>query len=141
MKLLSCIARSGTIKERTFGPLHPVTLHSLTNLAITLTDMGNHREGVELHRRALDARERTLGLENPETLAIHESTGIGVGHAMGNLSEAEELQRRALCAKERILGPQHPSTLRSIERLVRLLKDMGNESEAAELWKRIELLP
>ena len=131
MKLLSCIARfwpsekSGWVLD---GPSHVATLRTMTNLAITLNEMDNHQEAIELHRRALEAREKTLGPEHPETLQSVSHLAVAL-HGRGDLSEALALQRRALEARERHLGPQHPSSQKSLERIVSILGDMINKEE------------
>ena len=48
-------------QERCLGPSHVDTLRTMTDLAITLNDMDNHQEAIELHRRALEAREKDIG--------------------------------------------------------------------------------
>ena len=113
----------------------------MANLAITLNDMGNHQEAIELHRRALEAREKTLGPEHPETLQSVSHLAVAL-HGRGDLSEALALQRRALEARERHLGPQHPSTQRSLQRIENLLGDMINKElevpgEIVELCRRL----
>ena len=113
-------------QERWLGPSHVDTLHTMTNLAITLNDMDNHQEAIELHHRALEVREETLGPEHPETLQSVSHLAVAL-HVRGDLIEALALQRRALEARERDLGPQHPSTCRSLERFTSIVLDMINK--------------
>jgi len=70
----------------------------------------------ELEIQVLEARNRILGAEHPETI-----------HAMGNLAEtyyaldkhteAEKLQIQVLAARNRIFGEEHPHTLEAITNL------------------------
>ena len=118
-------------REKQLGPSHLDTVHTMTNLAITLNDMDNHQEAIELHHRALEVREETLGPEHPETLQSVSHLAVAL-HVRGDLSEALALQRRALEARERDLGPQHPSTCRSLRRILSILVNMINKEEAPD---------
>ena len=51
------------------GEDHPETLSSRYNLAIVVTAQGRLDEAERLHREVLDQRQRTLGRDNPQTLA------------------------------------------------------------------------
>ncbi|WP_334663931.1 tetratricopeptide repeat protein [Streptomyces cyaneofuscatus] len=51
------------------GTDHPETLTSRNNLALTLNDLGQHRQAADLHRQNLTDRERILGTDHPHTLA------------------------------------------------------------------------
>jgi hypothetical protein len=66
--------------------------------------------------RALEARERTLGPEHPDTLISVNSLGL-LYKSQGRYGEAEPLFLRALEAWERTLGPEHPRTLISLNNL------------------------
>jgi len=72
--------------------------------------MGLLKDAEPLYRRALEARERTLGEEHPETL-VSINNLAGCLQVMGLLKDAEPLYRRALEASERTLGAEHPHTL------------------------------
>lgn len=51
-----------------FGPEHPRTLTSINNLAWLFQDLGMFKDAEELSRRVLDGREKTLGLDHPDSL-------------------------------------------------------------------------
>ena len=82
-----------------------------------------------LHRRTLEARERTLGAEHPSTLVSVHNLATCL-QARGQLKDAEALYRRALEAQERILGAEHPDTLRSGNNLANCLRAMGQLKDA-----------
>ena len=50
------------------GKEHPSTLASVNNLATVLRAQGDHKAAGELHRWALEGREKVLGKEHPNTL-------------------------------------------------------------------------
>lgn len=51
------------------GPEHPSTLVSLSGLSLVCQSQGQYDEAEEMLTRVFEARERTLGLDNPDTLA------------------------------------------------------------------------
>ena len=57
--------------------------------------MGQLKDAEVLYRRALEAQERTLGAEHPDTLASVNNLAVCL-RAMGQLKDAEALYRRAL---------------------------------------------
>jgi Tfp pilus assembly protein PilF len=68
------------------------------------------KDAEPLYRRALEARQRTLGAEPPDTVARVKILA-GCFQAVGRLKDAEPLYRRALEARERTLGAAPPDTL------------------------------
>ena len=84
-----------------------------------LERLGEYRAAEPLLRRALEASERLLGPEHPNTL-VYVTTVALLFSSQGNYAAAEPLCRRALKASERVLGPEHPHTLTSINNLANL---------------------
>ena len=80
-----------------------------------------------LYRRALEGRERVLGVDHPYTLTSVACLGWLLKE-QGKLEEAEVLSRRALEGRERVLGVDHPSTLNARGNLGLLLMKRGDES-------------
>ena len=93
-------------------------------LGNALRKRGYFPESKILLTEVLEARERTLGAEHPNTLVSVNNLAICL-QAMGQLKDAEALYRRALEARERTLGAEHPSTLASINSLAVCCLDMG----------------
>ena len=75
-----------------------------------------------MHRWVLEAREKVLGREHPETLTSVSNLG-DVLSSQGKYDEAEAIHRQALEAYEKVLGREHPNTLRSIDILSDFLKN------------------
>eukprot|EP00435_Cladocopium_sp_Y103_P023583 s4666_g5.t1 len=97
--------------------------------------MGLMKDAEPLFRRALDAKERTLGAEHPSTLISVNQLACCL-QAMGLMKDAEPLFRRALEAQERMLGAEHPDTLVSVNSLALCLKAMGRLRDAEPLYRR-----
>ena len=80
----------------------------------------------------LDARNRILGVEHPDTI-----------HAMANLAstyqhlrqytDAEKLEIQVLDARNRILGVEHPDTMSSMANLSATYYSLGKYTEAEKL--------
>lgn len=64
-------AYNGRLEEcrRTFGDSHAHTTSLMSNLASVLKRQGRLSEAEELQQQALEARDRVLGPEHPDTLA------------------------------------------------------------------------
>jgi tetratricopeptide (TPR) repeat protein len=96
---------------------------------------GNFVTAEALHREVLKKKEKTLGLDHPDTLGSVNNLANALT-AQGRHSEAEELHRRALKGREARLGLDHPDTLNSVNNLADALYEQGRHSEAEELHRR-----
>jgi hypothetical protein len=86
-----------------------------------LDGQGASREAEAYSRRALEARERVLGPENPDTLTSLNNLALCL-RAKGDLAAAEPLIRHALATAERVLGLEHPLTVTLRSNLAHLLR-------------------
>src|SRR5208337_3715144 len=83
------------------------TLGIVNNLAVCMEVLGDAAGALPLYRRALESRERLLGLEHPDTLTSVDTLANCI-RALGDAAGALPLFRRALESRERRLGPEHP---------------------------------
>ncbi len=121
--------------ERVLGKEHPVTLASVSNLAMLHYQQGQYAKAEPLFRRVLKIRKRVQGEEHPDTLmSVNDLAGLYSGQ--GRYAEAEPLFRRALEARERMQGEEHPDTLTSVNNLAGLYKAQGRYGEAEPLYQR-----
>ena len=81
------------------------------------------------HMRALEASNRTLGAEHPDTLTCIKNLAFCL-HKMGQMKDAEPLYWRALGGRARTLG-EHPATSACANNLATCLKAMGDLKAAA----------
>ena len=100
-----------------------------------MTHQGRLAEAETLFKRALEARERVLGKDHPDTLQSVDNLAA-LYQAQGRLTEAEPFYKRALEAGERVLGKDHPRTLQSLANLAALYQAQGRLAEAEPLKKR-----
>ena len=66
-------------------------LTALSNLALILCQRGQLAEAQQLQRQVLEARQRTLGEEHPDTLTALNNLTITL-RQQGKVAEAEQLQ-------------------------------------------------
>jgi len=107
----------------------------MNNLAVTYQRGDQLKEAVELHEKVLAARQRTVGMEHPDTL-ISMNNLANTYRQRGQLKEAAELNKKVLTASQRILGVEHPDTLLSMNNLATTYGDCGQLKEAAELHEK-----
>lgn len=74
-----------------------------SNCGLFLDIQGNYEEAESMHRRALEAFEKVLGGEHPNTLASVNNLGHVLSR-QGKHEEAEAMHRQTLEALERVLG-------------------------------------
>lgn len=86
-------------------------------------------------RRALEARERTLGPEHPDTLTCLNNLALCLNDS-GDIEGAVDLNRRAFEARVRTLGPEHPETLNSLNNLASCLFEQSHLQAAIHLHRR-----
>jgi tetratricopeptide (TPR) repeat protein len=93
-----------------FGPEHPETLSSGSNIGAALALEGKYAEAEVQYREILKLKEKVLGSEHPSTL----NTRFNIADVLvsqGNYLEAEAQAREVLKLHERVLGAEHPNTL------------------------------
>jgi tetratricopeptide (TPR) repeat protein len=96
---------------------------------------GKYEEAEAMHRRALEAREKVLGHEHPDTLSSVDNLGLVLSR-QGRYEEAEAMHRRALEGYEEVLGREHPHTLASVSNLGNVLDRQGKYEEAEAMHRR-----
>jgi len=110
----------------------------IARLANYLGSSGSYAAARDLQRRALNARERVLGSQYPDTLAAQHELGRWTGEA-GDLAAARDLFATLLPVREQVLGPQHPGTLSTRHELALYTGMTGGIAAARDLFA--ELLP
>jgi tetratricopeptide (TPR) repeat protein len=104
----------------------------MAHLAITYQYLGKYTEAEKLEIQVLDARNRILGVEHPDTIT-----------AMANLAstyldlekytEAEKLEIQVFNGRCRILGVEHPDTIRAMRDLASTYYKLGKYTEGEKL--------
>jgi tetratricopeptide (TPR) repeat protein len=132
---LTLLERCLRIRERLFGPEHPLSVATLGNIAVSLIAQGRLAEAEPLARRVLEIRQKTLGREHPD-VAVSLNNLAQVARLQGRYIEAEPLYRRALTIWEKKLGPDHPAVANGLCNLADFYHERGRESAAESLYAR-----
>jgi tetratricopeptide (TPR) repeat protein len=123
------------IRQKAFGPEHPLAASSLTMLALLYEDMAQYGKAEHLFEEALDIRRKVLGPEHPDT-ATSLNNLAELFWRTGDYPKAEPLYKEALAIRQKVLGPEHPDTSTSLNNLAVLYFDMGDYSKAEPLFKQ-----
>jgi non-specific serine/threonine protein kinase/serine/threonine-protein kinase len=98
------------LRRRVFGPDHPDTLESMSNLGDAYSHTGRRAEAENLLRETLAARRRVLGPDHPDTLQSMNGLANFFDDE-GRHAEAEALYRETIERRRRVLGPGDYKTL------------------------------
>ncbi|MEE4493836.1 FxSxx-COOH system tetratricopeptide repeat protein [Streptomyces sp. BE230] len=109
-----------------------VVLHETSRF---LLDQGYVSQAARYSERALAARERVLGSENPDTLSARNQLG-NIYRAAGDLGRAIPLYERTVSDRERVLGADHPDTLSTRNYLANAYRDSGRVDRSIPLYER-----
>jgi tetratricopeptide (TPR) repeat protein len=123
------------LNEEVLGKENPLTLTSMSNLALALRNQGKYNEAEPIHRQALALKKKVLGEEHPVTLcSINNLASLLTNQ--GKYNEAEPMHYQILALCEKVLGKEHPNTLNSMNNLAVLLKNQGKYDEAEPIYRQ-----
>jgi serine/threonine protein kinase len=105
-------------------------------MAGTYLNLGLYAHAHELAQRALDARLKLLGPDDPKTLESMTQLGW-ILEREGHHTEAEKMERQALAGERRILGPQDPLALQTMADLVFIVQSQGHFDEGEKLAREV----
>ncbi len=94
-------------------------------MASTYTNLGLFPRAHELAKRALDARLKVLGPEDPKTLESMTQLGW-ILNREGKYVEAEKMERQAFDSERRILGSEDPLTIETMTNLSYIVQGPGD---------------
>jgi tetratricopeptide (TPR) repeat protein len=107
----------------------------LFNVGESFHLLGKYQEAENMHRQALELREKALGKEHPDTLMSMNNLAA-VLRQQGKYEEAEQMHRQTLGLRERVLGKEHPNTLTSMNNLAIVLNRQGKYEEAEQMHRQ-----
>jgi serine/threonine-protein kinase len=128
-------ARVVALREKTFGPDHPLVGAAVHNLASLLNETGEWPEAKAMYERALAIKEKTLGPEHPSVALSLNNLGVALRN-MGRYAEAIVAYERALALWERTLGLEHPRLATALTNLGEARCDSGDALGAIPLFER-----
>ena len=102
------------------------------NLPSTYGSLGKYTEAEKLKIQVLDARNRILGVEHPDTIRAMANLA-STYYSLGKYTEAEKLEIQVLNARNIILGMEHPDTINSMKNIAATYQKLGKYKEAEKL--------
>ena len=93
--------------EKNFGPDHPTTAVSYSNLALVLQDLGDYAGAKGLLEKATASAEKNFGPDHPTTAVSYSNLAL-VLKDLGDYAGALELSGKALPIFQHVLPEGHP---------------------------------
>lgn len=128
--------RAVELRTGAFGPKHPTTLDSMSQLADVYGLEGQLDQSEKLTREIWEQKRKTLGPEHLSTLASMNSLSVAYMR-LGRFDEAEKLTRQTWQLKRKVLGPEHPSSLNSMSNLAVVEMQLGKYDESEKLNREL----
>jgi len=105
----------------------------MTRIASYLGYSGSYVAAREVSQGMLDARDRVLGPEHPDTLTARHNLARWTGEA-GDATGARDQYATLLSVQERVLGPEHPHTLDTRGNLAYYIGQAGDATGARDQY-------
>ncbi len=129
------LQRALAIGQAQSGPLHPLVVSSLNNLASLCKDQGRYEQAASLYGQALQICEKQLGSQHFQT-AVCLNNLADLYMQQDRPVEAEPLYGRALAISEKQFGLDHPQTAACLSNLATIYLCEGKYTEAEPLLRR-----
>jgi CHAT domain-containing protein len=94
---------------------------------------GRYPESEQLHKRALEIRERVWGKEHPDIAQTFNNLGL-LYVTMEKYDQAEINHRKSLEMRKKLLGEEHPHVAMCLRDLARLYATTGRHNESHQLF-------
>jgi tetratricopeptide (TPR) repeat protein len=121
--------------SRTRSDLSNLRIDFVGELAVAYHSLGRARQAVSLTEESLEAREESLGIDHPSTIAARNNLA-SVYQSSGRIDEAIAVHEKTLAEAERSLGPDHPTTLASRQNLATAHRAAGRVNQAVPLYEQ-----
>ncbi|KAG4431054.1 Intracellular distribution of mitochondria [Cadophora sp. M221] len=126
------LLESLSLHEQIYGIIHPEVARVYNTLSMLYYQLEEKEAAVELARKAVIVSERTLGVDNAETLLSYLNLGL-FGHANGDTKQALTYIKHALELWKVIYGPNHPDSITTINNAAVMLQHL-KEYHESRLW-------
>ena len=126
------LLESLSLHEQIYGILHPEVARVYNTLSMLYYQLEEKEAAVELARKAVIVSERTLGVDNAETLLNYLNLGL-ISHASGETKLALTYLKHALELWKIIYGPNHPDSITTINNAAVMLQHL-KEYHESRIW-------
>ena len=131
--------RALPLAEKTFGPLHPMTIAVRSHVGTMLMEVGDYRGALPILERTREDRRAALG---PDHLDVARSNGAvaAVLEALGDSAGAQAAYAEATRIVEARLGKDHPELIPNLGLVSEPLARLGRFAEAHAALDRAQSL-
>lgn len=112
-------------------------LTGMSNLALTIVELGDVDQAIEISSQAVELLKRVAGDEHPDTLVAMNNLASSLVKA-GELSVAQDIMEQVLEGQKIALGLTHHNTLRCMDLLGSILSKQG-QYERASIFQNLAL--
>ncbi|KAH8602400.1 clustered mitochondria-domain-containing protein [Bisporella sp. PMI_857] len=126
------LLESLSLHEQIYGIIHPEVARVYNSLSMIYYQLEEKDIAVELARKAVIVSERTLGVDNNETLLSYLNLGLFL-HAFGSTKEALGYISHALEIWKIIYGPGHPDSITTLNNAAVMLQHL-KEYHSSRIW-------
>lgn len=112
-----------SLHEQIYGIVHPEVARVYNTLSLLYYQLEEKEAAVELARKAVVVSERTLGVDNAETLLSYLNLGL-FSHAAGETVQALTYITHALHLWRIIYGPSHPDSITTLNNAAVMLQHL-----------------
>jgi tetratricopeptide (TPR) repeat protein len=130
------VRRALSLREKTLGKEHIMTLDSMNQMGVVLCSQGKYQEAEAIHRQTLGLREIVLGRVHPDTLTSMNNLASALGF-QGKARESEAMLRQTLELRETLLGLHNKQTMISMNNLAYVLDKQGKYEEAERMHRLV----
>lgn len=117
------LLESLSLHEQIYGILHPEVARVYYALSTLYYGLDEKNAAVELAKKAVIVSERTLGIDNAETVLAYLNLSL-FEHATGNTKSALAYVRHALDLWKIVYGPRHPDSITTINNAAVMLQTL-----------------
>ena len=126
------LLESLSLHEQIYGILHPEVARVYYALSTLYYSLDEKSAAVELAKKAVIVSERTLGVDNAETVLAYLNLSL-FEHATGNTKTALAYVRHAMDLWKIVYGIRHPDSITTINNAAVMLQTMKHFHES-RLW-------
>jgi tetratricopeptide (TPR) repeat protein len=131
--------RALDIRDKTLGPLHPLTGVAAQNLAGLYKAQSNFDEADALYKRSLSIFEESAGPDSPEVGSVLDA--VSSMYAIeGKYAEALPIYARLVEVEERAFGQQSLVLANTLDGYAQASRKLGQDAKAGELEDRAKTI-
>lgn len=131
------LLESLSLHEQIYGILHPEVARVYYALSTLYYGLEEKNAAVELAKKAVIVSERTLGIDNAETILAYLNLSL-MEHATGNTRNALAYTHHALDLWKIVYGPRHPDSITTINNGAVMLQTLKQFHES-RVWFEVSL--